>query len=184
MEIKETPLPGALLIQPKIFGDQRGYFFEAYNKKMFDDYVEHIDFIQDNESKSSYGVLRGLHYQLPPYTQAKLVRVIDGAVLDVIVDIRKNSPTFGKHFTTELNATNKLQLFIPGGFAHGFAVLSSHAVFTYKVDSYYAPGYEAGIRHNDPALGIDWQIPVNERILSDKDKVLADFANAKIFDAL
>lgn len=184
MEIKETALPGVKLIKPRVFGDERGYFFEAYNEKQLAPYLETTKFIQDNESKSLYGVLRGLHYQLPPYAQAKLVRVIAGSVLDVAVDIRKSSPTYGQHVATILSAENKRQLYIPKGFAHGFAVLSKEAVFTYKVDAYYAPDYEAGIKHNAPELGIDWQLPAHDRILSEKDMQLPEFTNAQIFNDL
>jgi len=182
MEVHKTAIPEVLVLEPKVFGDQRGYFFEAYNQKVFEEAVAQVPFIQDNESKSNYGVLRGLHYQLPPYAQAKLVRVIYGKVLDIAVDIRKNSPTFGRHVTALLSGANKRQIYIPHGFAHGFAVLSKEAVFTYKVDNYYAPDHEAGIRHDDPALSIDWQIPPKERLLSDKDKNLPDFKQAALFD--
>ena len=182
MEVHKTAIPEVLVLEPKVFGDQRGYFFEAYNQKVFEEAVAQVPFIQDNQSKSNYGVLRGLHYQLPPYAQAKLVRVIYGKVLDIAVDIRKNSPTFGRHVTALLSGANKRQIYIPHGFAHGFAVLSKEAVFTYKVDNYYAPDHEAGIRHDDPALSIDWQIPPKERLLSDKDKNLPDFKQAALFD--
>lgn len=184
MEIQQTGLEGVLLLKPKVFGDERGYFFEAYNRKQFEEAAEKVEFRQDNESKSSYGVLRGLHYQLPPFTQAKLVRVIYGEVLDIVVDIRKSSPTFGQHTSAVLSGANKYQIYVPHGFAHGFAVLSSEAIFTYKVDNYYAPDYEAGIMHNDPELGIDWQLPLEDRILSEKDKQLPDFKHATIFENL
>ena len=172
MNVIETALPGVLIVEPKIFGDARGYFFESWNKAAFEAAGITCDFIQDNESKSRFGVLRGLHYQAPPYTQAKLVRVIEGAVLDVAVDIRRGSPTFGKHVAVELSSENKRQLFIPRGFAHGFAVLSEEAVFAYKCDNRYAPTHECGIRFDDPALGIDWRVNPETWILSPKDTVL------------
>lgn len=172
MNVIETALPGVLIVEPKIFGDARGYFFESWNKAAFEAAGITCEFIQDNESKSRFGVLRGLHYQAPPYTQAKLVRVIEGAVLDVAVDIRKGSPTFGKHVAVELSSDNKRQLFIPRGFAHGFAVLSEEAVFAYKCDNRYAPTHERGIRFDDPALGIDWLVKPETWILSPKDTVL------------
>lgn len=170
MEVIKTKIPGLLLLRPRIFGDQRGYFFESFSARQFEEQVCGTTFVQDNESKSCYGVLRGLHFQCPPYTQAKLVRVVVGRVLDVAVDIRKDSPTFGQHFSIELSDENKYQLFIPRGFAHGFAVLSTEAIFQYKCDAYYAPQSEGGIRYDDPSLGIDWCLPANDIILSDKDK--------------
>lgn len=170
MEVIKTKIPGLLLLRPRVFGDQRGYFFESFSARQFEEQVCGTTFVQDNESKSCYGVLRGLHFQCPPYTQAKLVRVVVGRVLDVAVDIRKDSPTFGQHFSIELSDENKYQLFIPRGFAHGFAVLSTEAIFQYKCDAYYAPQSEGGIRYDDPSLGIDWCLPANDIILSDKDK--------------
>jgi dTDP-4-dehydrorhamnose 3,5-epimerase len=167
-----------ILIEPTTHGDDRGYFVETFRQDLFEEAIGYkVNFVQDNESKSTKGVLRGLHYQLPPYTQAKLVRVIEGSVLDVAVDIRKSSPTFGQHVAVELTAENKHQLFVPHGFAHGFVVLSDSATFAYKVDNYYAPEYDRGIAFDDGQLGIDWQLPIEELQLSDKDKahtVLSD----------
>ena len=170
MKVIETEIEGVFILEPRVFGDDRGYFFESFSLKYFEEKVSKMVFVQDNESKSKYGVLRGLHYQLPPYTQAKLVRVVKGRVLDVAVDIRKGSPTFGKHVAVELSEENKLQFFLPKGFAHGFAVLSEEAVFQYKCDEYYAPDHEGAIRYDDPELGIDWRLPAGDIILSEKDK--------------
>ena len=170
MKVIDTEIEGLVILEPQVFGDDRGYFFESFSLKRFEEKVSKTVFVQDNESKSKYGVLRGLHYQLPPYTQAKLVRVVKGRVLDVAVDIRKGSPTFGKHVAVELSEENKLQFFLPKGFAHGFAVLSEEAVFQYKCDEYYAPDHEGAIRYDDPELGIDWKLPVEDIILSEKDK--------------
>lgn len=169
MNIIKTTIEGVVILEPRIFGDERGYFFESFSQKIFDEEVCKTLFVQDNESKSSYGVLRGLHYQLPPYTQAKLVRVVKGTVLDVAVDIRRGSPTFGRHVAVELTGENKRQLFVPRGFAHGFAVLSEEAVFQYKCDNYYAPDHEGGVQFDDTALGIDWRIPRDKMLLSPKD---------------
>lgn len=169
MDVIETGIPGVVIIEPRIFRDTRGYFFESFSRREFNGKVMPIEFVQDNESMSSYGVLRGLHFQKPPYAQSKLVRVIRGAVLDVAVDIRKGSPTFGKHVSVELTEDNHRQFFIPRGFAHGFSVLSGTAVFQYKCDSFYAPQSEGAIAWNDPALGIDWKIPADKVILSEKD---------------
>ena len=166
----ETEIPGVWIIEPKVFKDARGYFMEAFKQEEFDAHIGPTRFIQDNESCSSKGVLRGLHYQQAPYSQAKLVRVIKGCVLDVAVDIRKGSPTFGKHVSVLLSEDNKRQFFIPRGFAHGFLVLSDEAVFTYKVDNYYAPQAEASIRFDDPELGIDWPIAEEQMVLSEKDR--------------
>ena len=177
MEIIETGLNGLLVIRPRIYKDERGYFFESFSQKEFEEKVCKTTFIQDNESKSTYGVLRGLHFQKMPYAQSKLVRVVKGSVLDLAVDIRKGSPTFGKHVATVLSEENKMQFFVPRGFAHGFVVLSDEAIFQYKCDNYYSPQSEGGIMWNDPALNIDWQIPIKDIILSDKDKknlLLAD----------
>lgn len=177
MEVIKTAIEGVLILEPQVFADERGYFFESFNEREFLQKVALVSFVQDNESRSGYGVLRGLHYQLPPHTQSKLVRVISGRVLDVAVDIREGSPTFGEHVAVELSGENKRQLFIPQGFAHGFAVLSEEAVFQYKCDHFYAPQSEAAIAWNDPALGIDWQLPAADIIVSEKDKqhpVLAD----------
>lgn len=170
MQVIKTDLEGVFIIEPKIFTDPRGYFFESFSQRVFNENVREISFVQDNESKSSYGVLRGLHFQKPPFTQSKLVRCIKGCVLDVAVDIRKGSPTFGKHVAVELSEENHRQLFVPRGFAHGFSVLSPEAVFQYKCDNYYAPQSEGAIAWNDPALGIDWRIPEASVILSEKDK--------------
>ena len=169
MNYNETFIKGVFVIEPKVFNDSRGYFFEAWKKQEFLDHVGPVDFIQDNESKSSYGVLRGLHYQKGEFAQAKLVRVIKGKVLDVAVDIRRSSPTFGQHVMVELSEENKRQLFIPRGFAHGFLVMSDEAIFTYKVDNVYAPQAEAGIRWNDPELAIEWPIDPKEVSTSEKD---------------
>ena len=177
MNIIPTAIPRVVIIEPKIFHDARGYFFESWNKESYAEAGITCEFVQDNESRSSFGVVRGLHWQAAPYTQAKLVRVISGAVLDVAVDIRKNSPTFGKHVAVELSGENKWQFFIPRGFAHGFAVLSQEAVFAYKCDNRYAPSAERGMRFDDPALGIDWKIKPDMQILSPKDQthpLLAD----------
>ncbi|MBR3938582.1 MAG: dTDP-4-dehydrorhamnose 3,5-epimerase, partial [Bacteroidales bacterium] len=161
---------GLLIIEPTVFGDSRGYFFESYNKQRFKDETGlDIDFVQDNESMSSYGVMRGLHFQRPPFTQSKLVRCVRGKVLDVAVDIRKGSPTYGQHVAVELTEDNHRQFFVPRGFAHGFAVLSQTAVFQYKCDNFYAPQADGGINIKDETLGIDWQIPMDRAILSDKD---------------
>ena len=180
--MKFTPqsIPEVILIEPTVHGDDRGYFVETFRQDMFEEATGYqVNFVQDNESKSSRWVLRGLHYQLPPYTQAKLVRVIEGSVLDIAVDIRKSSPTFGKYVSVELTAENKHQLFVPHGFAHGFVVLSDSATFTYKVDNYYAPEHDRGISFDDKDLAIDWQLPLDTLQLSDKDKNHPTLANAK-----
>ena len=169
MEVIKTAIEGILIIEPKIFKDARGYFFEAFSQKVFDEKVMPIRFVQDNESMSSYGVIRGLHFQRPPFTQSKLVRCVKGRVLDVAVDIRKGSPTYGQHVAIELNEDNHRQVFIPRGFAHGFAVLSETAVFQYKCDNFYTPEADGGISIKDESLGIDWQIPTENAILSEKD---------------
>lgn len=182
MEYKETAVQGVYVIEPRVFADSRGYFFESWKKGEFDAHIGPIDFIQDNESQSTYGVLRGLHYQKGEFSQAKLVRVIKGRVLDVAVDIRRSSPTFGQHIMVELSDENKRQLFIPRGFAHGFLVLSPEAVFTYKVDNIYAPQAEAGIRWNDPTLNIQWPIDLQEVITSDKDLKQPFMQDAVLFD--
>lgn len=170
MNVIKTDIEGLVVIEPKVFGDSRGYFFESYNSKAFDEAVGDVTFVQDNESMSSYGVVRGLHYQKPPHAQAKLVRVVKGKVLDVAVDLRKDSPTFGRHVAVELSEENHRQLFIPRGFAHGFCVLSDEAVFQYKCDNYYAPHSEGAIAWDDPDLAIDWRIPAEMAILSEKDR--------------
>lgn len=182
MEYKKTDIEGVYIIEPRVFNDSRGYFFEAFKKNEFESHVGQVEFIQDNESKSSYGVLRGLHYQKGEWSQAKLVRVIKGRVLDVAVDIRKSSPTFGQHVMVELSDENKRQFFIPRGFAHGFLVLSPEAVFTYKVDNVYAPQAEAGIRFNDPDLAIHWPIPESDMLLSEKDMKASLLKDAEVFD--
>jgi dTDP-4-dehydrorhamnose 3,5-epimerase len=175
MEFEEIYINGAFLLKPKVFGDSRGYFLESFNQKEFEKNIGLVNFIQDNESKSSAGVLRGLHFQKCEYAQAKLVRVIKGAVLDVIVDIRLGSPTFGKHFSVELSGENKLQLFMPRGMAHGFVVLEDDTVFAYKVDNIYSPENESGILYNDPNLSINWKLPESSLILSEKDRKLPLF---------
>lgn len=169
MEIIETAIKGVFIIEPRIFKDARGYFFESFSERELEEKIGNIHFVQDNESYSSYGVVRGLHFQKPPYSQAKIVRVIKGAVLDVAVDLRKHSPTYGQHVAVELTGDNHRQLFIPRGFAHGFSVLSNEVLFQYKCDNYYAPQSEGGIRWNDPDLNINWQIPADKVILSEKD---------------
>lgn len=170
MNIIKTEIDGVVIIEPRLFKDDRGYFFESYSEKDFNAQVREIRFVQDNESKSSYGVLRGLHFQKPPYAQSKLVRVIKGAVLDVTVDIRKGSPTFGKHVAVELTEDNHRQFFIPRGFAHGFSVLTPEVIFQYKCDNFYAPQSEGALAWDDPDLGIDWRIPSDKIILSEKDR--------------
>jgi dTDP-4-dehydrorhamnose 3,5-epimerase len=179
MPFYETDMKGLLIFEPKVFEDSRGYFFESYNENLFRQHGIDLRFVQDNQSSSGYGVIRGLHYQLPPHAQAKLVRVLSGRLLDVAVDIRKGSPTFGKAFTIELSAENKKQLFIPAGFAHGFSVLSDQAEVLYKCDALYNKESEGGIHYNDPALNIDWQVPAGKEIISDKDRVLPLFADCK-----
>lgn len=170
MKVFQTHIPGLLIIEPRIFSDSRGYFFESFNTNEFKDVLGDTIFVQDNESKSSYGVLRGLHFQKEPFAQAKLVRVVKGCVLDVAVDIRKNSPTYGQHFSVELSEENHLQFFMPRGFAHGFSVLSDEVIFQYKCDNFYHPEAEGAIAWNDPDLAIDWQLPADKIILSEKDK--------------
>lgn len=170
IEVTKTLLDGVVIIEPKVFGDARGYFLESWNEKDFNSLVRKVKFVQDNESKSSYGVLRGLHYQKGDASQSKLVRVVRGKVMDVAVDIRKGSPTFGKYVAVELSEDNHKQLFVPRGFAHGFVVLSDEAVFQYKCDRPYCPEEEGAIAWNDPTIGIDWQVPSDKIILSEKDK--------------
>ena len=171
INVMQTEIPGVVIIEPKVFGDARGYFFESWSQKDFDEQVRPIKFVQDNESKSSYGVLRGLHFQKGKHAQSKLVRVVKGKVLDVAVDIRKGSPTFGKHVAVELTEDNHRQFFVPRGFAHGFVVLSEEAVFQYKCDNLYAPTEEGALAWNDPEIGIDWGVPAEKILLSAKDKV-------------
>jgi dTDP-4-dehydrorhamnose 3,5-epimerase len=170
MNVISTNIDGVVIIEPRVFEDARGYFFESFSQREFNEKVSPVDFVQDNESKSSLGVIRGLHFQRPPYTQSKLVRCVKGAVLDVAVDIRKESPTYGRHVAVELTEDNHRQLFIPKGFAHGFAVLSDIAVFQYKCDEFYHPESEGGISLMDAGLAIDWRVPMDKAILSDKDK--------------
>ena len=179
MPFIKTPIEDLLVFEPAVFDDSRGYFFESYNKKSFAKNGIELDFVQDNQSSSQYGVVRGLHYQLHPYAQAKLIRVLSGIILDVAVDIRKGSPTFGKSFSIELSAENKKQLFLPAGFAHGFSVLSEQAEVLYKCDGFYNKESEGGILYNDPSLNIDWKIPSGKEIISEKDHKLPRFADCK-----
>lgn len=180
MKIVETGIEGLIILEPKVFEDERGYFFESFNLNVWKELGINQKFVQDNQSKSSYGVIRGLHYQLNPHSQTKVVRVLQGEVLDVAVDLRKNSRTFGKSFSLLLSDQNKRQMLIPKGFAHGFAVLSEVAVFYYKCDDLYNPPFERGIRYNDPALAIDWMIPQDKRIVSGKDQILPAFDQAEM----
>ena len=171
MEVIKTAIEGVFIIEPRVFGDARGYFFESFNAREFAEKTgEHVNFVQDNESMSHYGVLRGLHFQQPPYTQAKLVRVVKGSVLDVAVDIRKNSPTYGQYVSIELTGENHLQFFVPKGFAHGFSVLSDEVIFQYKCDEFYAPQSEGALAWDDPDLAIDWRLPSDKVLLSEKDR--------------
>lgn len=171
MKIIETEIQGLFIIEPDVYGDSRGYFFESFSKKRFEEQTGiNVDFVQDNESRSTYGVVRGLHFQKPPHVQAKLVRVVSGRVLDVAVDMREGSPTYGKHVAVELSGENHRQVYIPKGFAHGFSVLSEEAVFQYKCDDYYAPETEGAVAWDDPDIAIDWRIPADDMILSEKDK--------------
>ncbi len=179
MHFRPTPFPGLFIINPKVFEDSRGYFFESFNQQAFLANGIEQHWVQDNQSKSSYGVIRGLHYQLNPYAQSKLVRVLHGTILDVVVDLRKGSPGYGEVFTVELSAENKMQLLIPKGFAHGFSVLSPFAEVLYKCDSIYNKESEAGIMYNDTSLNIDWKIPAIEAIISDKDRQHPDFAGCR-----
>lgn len=183
MEVIKTEIDGVVIIEPRIFKDERGYFYESFSQRDFEEKVCRTTFVQDNQSKSSYGVLRGLHFQKPPYCQSKLVRCIKGAVLDVAVDIRKGSPTFGKYVAVELTGENHRQFFVPRGFAHGFAVLSDEAVFQYKCDNFYNKESEGSVAWNDPQLGIDWRIPFEKVLLSEKDKLSKNIADADyLFD--
>lgn len=179
MEIISTEIPNLIIIKPEVFSDPRGYFLESFSEKKYKEAGISAQFIQDNISKSSYGVVRGLHYQLAPYSQAKLVHVIEGAVLDVAVDLRKNSPTFGKHYAIKLSEENQLQFYIPQGFAHGFSVLSEKAIVNYKCDNYYSQEAERGIAYNDATLNIDWKIPADEIVVSSKDSILPSFEEAE-----
>ena len=180
MNFIKTSIPCVTIIEPKIFGDSRGYFFESFNQKEFEENLGPIQFVQDNESKSSRGVLRGLHFQKPPFNQAKLVRCIEGEVLDVAVDLRKGSPTYKQYVSVLLTGENKRQLFLPRGFAHGFVVLSEEAIFAYKVDNWYAPDHDSGIAWNDPEIAVDWQIAADKVMLSGKDKLLKPLAETEI----
>ncbi|GAB6009742.1 dTDP-4-dehydrorhamnose 3,5-epimerase [Dysgonomonas reticulitermitis] len=182
MKFTEQELKGVWVIEPKVFLDERGYFMESFKKEVFEQYIGAVNFVQDNESKSTRGVLRGLHYQTGGYAQAKLVRALQGRVLDVIVDLRKSSPTFGKHLAVELTDENKKQLFIPRGFAHGFLVLSEEAIFSYKVDNIYNPSHEASLLWSDPTVNIDWKINEKELLLSAKDKSGKLFSETILFD--
>lgn len=182
MTIIPTEIPQVVLIDPVIRGDSRGYFMETFLKGKFREEILNTEFVQENESLSSRGVLRGLHYQLPPFAQSKLIRVVSGKIIDVAVDIRKGSPTFGKSVVAEISGENKRQIFIPRGFAHGFSVLEDNTIVQYKTDNYYAPEYEAAVLWNDPALGIDWCMPADEILLSDKDKMHPLLKDAKLFD--
>ena len=184
MNIIQTKIPGLVIIEPKVFKDPRGYFFESFSQREFEEKVRKINFVQDNESMSCYGVLRGLHFQAPPFAQSKLVRCVKGKVLDVAVDIRKGSPTYGQHVAVELSEDNHRQFFVPRGFAHGFAVLSETAVFQYKCDNFYAPQADGGISILDESLGIDWQIPMDKALLSEKDTkhpLLKDFDSPFVY---
>lgn len=183
MKIVKTDIEGVVLIEPRLFDDERGYFFEAFTERDFVEQVCDIRFVQENEAKSSYGVVRGLHFQLPPHAQSKLVRVVSGRILDIAVDIRKSSPTFGRYVAVELSSENHRQIFIPHGFAHGYSVLSEEAVVEYKCDNYYAPESEGAVAWNDAALAIDWGIPADKVILSEKDKHHPTLAECnKLFD--
>lgn len=179
MQITTTHLPDLKILEPRVFEDSRGYFFESYNEATFKHNGIGFEFVQDNQSSSSYGVIRGLHYQLPPHAQTKLVRVLYGTILDVVLDIRQGSPTFGQHYSIELSAENKKQLLVPRGFAHGFSVLSEKAVVLYKCDGFYNKESDAGILYNDPALNIDWKIPADKAIVSEKDQVLPLFKDCR-----
>lgn len=183
MEVIKTEIDGVVIIEPRIFKDERGYFYESFSQREFEEKVCKTTFVQDNQSKSSYGVLRGLHFQKPPHCQSKLVRCIKGAVLDVAVDIRKGSPTFGKYVAVELTEDNHRQFFVPRGFAHGFAVLSEEAVFQYKCDNFYNKESEGAVAWNDPELAIDWRIPADKVLLSEKDRLNKNIADADfLFD--
>ena len=183
MKFIKTNIPDVILCEPTVIKDERGYFFESFKKEMFEKFIgSEVNFCQDNEAKSTKGVLRGLHYQLPPFAQSKLVSVISGKALDIAVDIRKGSATFGQHVAVELSGENKRQLFVPAGFAHGYVVLSDEAIFSYKVDNYYHKESERGIIFNDPELQIDWKLPLKELIISEKDKIQPTFNKADVFE--
>jgi dTDP-4-dehydrorhamnose 3,5-epimerase len=178
MPFTETGIPGLLVYEPKVFNDNRGYFFESYSARAFEEYGLNLPFVQDNQARSTFGVLRGLHYQLEPYAQTKLIRVLEGRIIDAVVDIRKGSPTYGKSFAIELSAENKLQLLVPKGFAHGYSVISPTAEVMYKCDNFYHKASEGGIIYNDPALKIDWGIDLEEALVSEKDLVLPTLENS------
>jgi len=172
MQIKETDIEGLFILEPRVFKDARGYFFESFHKQKLEDFGIHYNFIQDNQSRSSFGVVRGLHYQKEPWAQTKLIRVIEGVIFDVALDIRTGSPTYGRWYGLELSAENCLQLLVPAGFAHGFSVLSDHATVNYKCDAYYHPASESGIHHADPDLNIDWKLDLDHAVISEKDRIL------------
>lgn len=181
MKFLRSPLSDVIICEPQIHGDDRGYFFESFRQDKLEAFIGYkLNFCQDNESKSNKGVVRGLHYQLPPFEQTKLVRVISGRVLDIVVDIRKHSPTFGNHFSIELSAKNKRQIFVPKGFLHGYAVLEDNTIFSYKVDTYYSPEHDRGIRYNDPNLDINWMLDTKDILLSQKDKTLPFFNSLEL----
>jgi dTDP-4-dehydrorhamnose 3,5-epimerase len=180
MKIIETPIPGLLVIEPRVFADERGYFFESFNKNKFAEAGLVSEYVQDNESKSHYGVIRGLHYQRAPHAQTKLIRVVRGTVYDVAVDLRVGSPTFGKWHGVIVSASNKRQFYIPKGFAHGFSVLSEYAIFSYKCDDFYNPQAEGGVRFDDPSLNIDWMLPKDLQVVSEKDRILPFLSDADI----
>lgn len=179
MQVTTTHIPDLKILEPRVFEDARGYFFESYNQSVFQQNGIDLTFVQDNQSSSSYGVIRGLHYQLPPHAQTKLVRVLQGTILDVVLDIRQGSPTYGQHYAIELSAENKKQLLVPRGFAHGFSVLSERAVVLYKCDGFYNKESDAGVLYNDPSLNIDWKVPADRAIVSDKDKILPLFKDCR-----
>ena len=181
MKVTKTSIPDVLIFEPNVFGDDRGYFMETFRLDEIRKHIGNVEFVQDNESFSEYGVLRGLHYQKPPFTQSKLVRVMQGEVLDIAVDIRMDSPTYGQHVSVLLTGENKKQLWVPQGFAHGFSVLSETAQFAYKCDNYYSPSHDAGFRWDDPKLGIDWKLPLDAIRLSEKDKKQPDFSQNDVF---
>lgn len=183
MPFKPTPIKDLVVFEPKVWRDDRGYFYESYNKKVFEEAGVPTEFVQDNQALSTMGVLRGLHYQLPPFAQAKLVRVIQGEVLDVAVDIREGSATYGQWYSIRLSAENKKQLFVPRGFAHGYVVLSDTAVFAYKCDNFYAKSHDAGVLYNDPNLNIDWEIDLDKAVLSEKDKLQPVFGDHKSYSS-
>lgn len=181
MRVIVSTIPDVLIFEPQVFGDDRGYFFESFRQDIVNQHIGEVSFVQDNESKSGYGVLRGLHFQKPPFTQSKLVRVVYGSVLDIAVDLRLGSPWYGRHVSCVLDAERKNMLWVPKGFAHGFLVLSPEAVFAYKCDNYYTPSHDAGLLWNDPALGIDWRLPEKAIRVSDKDAIQPQFGSVDLF---